>query len=76
MLDPGDTLGAGAVDVIFWPDSGISTPDVITVTGNAAVNSITIPAANLIPLRHTTYRLSLQYSTHGFTPYVLLEITP
>jgi Pvc16 N-terminal domain len=73
----GRALGAGNVNVFFWPDSGISTPgDVVTIMGNAAANSITIPAANLTPLRNTTYRISLQHSTHGFTPYVLLEITP
>lgn len=73
----GRALGAGAVNVVFWPESGISAPpDVITLAGNAAANVITIPAANLAPLRNTVYRLSLQHSAHGFTPYVSLEIIP
>lgn len=73
----GRNLGAGAADVMFWPDTGISVPtDVVTVSGTAADADITIPAANLAPLRNTTYRISFQFSTHGFTPYVLLEITP
>jgi hypothetical protein len=73
----GRALGTGAVNVIFWPDAGISAPsDVFTVAGNAAGNTITIPAANLTPLRNTVYRLSLQHSAHGFTAYVLMEIMP
>ena len=72
----GRNLGAGAVDVMFWPDTGVSVPtDVVTISGTAAGTSITIPAASLAPLRNTTYRISFQFSTHGFTPYVLLEIT-
>jgi uncharacterized protein DUF4255 len=72
----GGNLGVGAADVMFWPDTGISVPtDVVTVAGTAAGADITIPAANLAPLRNTTYRISFQFSTHGFTPYVLLEIT-
>jgi hypothetical protein len=72
----GHNLGAGAVDVMFWPDTGVSTPnDVVTIPGTAAGTDITIPAASLAPLRNTTYRISFQFSTHGFTPYVVLEIT-
>ncbi|HYP06542.1 MAG TPA: Pvc16 family protein [Bryobacteraceae bacterium] len=73
----GRQLGAGAVDVVFWPDSGVSGPaDVVTISGNAAGTSITIPAGSLAPLRTTTYRISLRHSPHSFTPYVVLEITP
>ena len=73
----GRALGAGAVNVTFWPDAGISAPDdVVTVTGTAAGTSIVITSAQLAQLRNTLYRISLQYSAHGFTPYVLLEITP
>lgn len=72
----GRNLGAGAVDVMFWPDTGVSVPtDVVTVSGTATGTDITIPSANLAPLRNTTYRISFQFSTHGFTPYVLLEVT-
>jgi len=73
----GRALGAGPVEVVFWPDSGVSAPsDVVTVPGSAAATSITILAADLAPLRDTLYRISLRYSPHGFTPYVLLEMTP
>lgn len=73
----GRALGAGAANVVFWPDSGISAPtDVITVTAAAAATSVTIGAADLVPLRTTVYRLSVQHAPHGFTPYVLLEIVP
>jgi hypothetical protein len=76
VLD-GRALGVGAVNVIFWPDAGIAAPsDVVTVAGNAATISITIPAAALAPLRNTLYRISLQAAPHVFTPYVVLEMTP
>lgn len=73
----GRALGAGAVDVVFWPDSGVQAPtDVVTLPANAAGTSLFIPAADLAPLRDTLYRISLQHAPHGFTPYVLLEMTP
>jgi hypothetical protein len=73
----GRALGAGAVEVMFWPDSGISTPgDVVAVAATAASTTMTILAPQLAPLRNSTYRVSLHASTHEFTPYVLLEVTP
>jgi hypothetical protein len=76
VLD-GRALGVGVVNIIFWPDAGIAAPsDVVTVAGNAATTSITVPAAALAPLRNTLYRISLQAAPHVFTPYVVLEMTP
>ena len=73
----GRALGAGAVNVVFWPDAGVNAPtDVVTIAGNAAATSVTIPAANLAPLRNQVYRISLQVSPHVFTAYVLLDFTP
>src|SRR2546430_123470 len=72
----GRALGVGAANVVFWPDDGVSAPtDVVTVAGNAAGAVVTLPAANLAALWSRLYRLSVQYSPHGFTPHVLLEIT-
>jgi hypothetical protein len=73
----GRALGAGAVDLVFWPDAGVSAPsDVVTIAGNAAGNTVTVPAASLAPLANVPYRVSLHFSPHGFTPYVVLEMTP
>ncbi len=75
----GRALGNGPVELILWPDQGVSMPsDVRTIPGVAAGGgtTITVNAADLATLGQTTYRISLHFDTHGFTPYVLLEFTP
>lgn len=77
LILEGRALGVGAVTVVFWPDAGIAAPtDVVPVAGTAATTTIAIPAANLAPLGTITYRVSLQFGPHLYTPYVLLGITP
>lgn len=72
----GRALDAGASNVVFWPEAGVNAPsDVVTMAGVATPNSITIAPVDLNGLRNTTYRISLQFSDHGYTPYVLLEMT-
>lgn len=73
----GRALGVGAVDVYFWPDSGIGAPsDVITVSGTAATTTVTIQPAALAALATRLYRVSVHQPPHSFTSYVLLEIVP
>jgi hypothetical protein len=73
----GRSLGAGAVDVYFWPDSGISAPsDVVEVAGTAAATTVTLQPAALAALAPQVYRVSVHRPPHTFTPYVVLEIVP
>jgi hypothetical protein len=73
----GRALGVGAVQVFFWPDSGISAPtEVVTVAGTAANTTVTIQPAALGPLHGRLYRISVHLPPHTFTPHVLLEVVP
>jgi hypothetical protein len=67
---------AGATRAFAWPDRGVTSPaDVFTFPVAAAANSVTVAAADLqaVTFRSMPYRLSVQYSSSGFTPYVLME---
>jgi hypothetical protein len=80
VLD-GGALGANgdAHSVFLWPDSGIGSPaDVVELVGTVegGGSAVRVPAAQLAGLRPRLYRMSVQYDTHLFTPYVLLEMTP
>jgi hypothetical protein len=77
VLD-GRSLG-GATRLFAWPDSGLVSPtDVFNFPVAAAANSVTVAAGDLqaVSFRPTPYRLSVQYSAGGFTPYVLMEFGP
>jgi hypothetical protein len=73
----GRALGAGAVDVFFWPDSGIGAPsEVVTVSGTAAGTTVTMMPAALAVLPPRLYRISVHLPPQTFTSYVLLELVP
>jgi hypothetical protein len=73
----GRALGAGPTPVFFWPDRGIYAPSEVTiVNGTAAGTTVSVPAAELLPLAPRLYRVSVQLPPHRYTPFVLLEIIP
>jgi hypothetical protein len=70
----------GAMEVIIWPERGISSPaDVIALpVSNVTSSQVTVTATALsaAAIQTLPYRLTVRVSLHVFTPFVQLEFTP